>query len=146
MGIVNTPWPTAKQSGSHALFRPEDARAVVVFPRQMRDSDNWSRVSVMNIANEEVAVRVDFYDTNGGRVYRHPDMELDAGEAVVLNTASLLGGHFEGTAVAYSVPLIRPAPQTDIPIRPSLVGVGDLMYSDGHADGNRAAIYEGIGQ
>ncbi len=142
-------WPTVKHPGSHTMFRPEDARAVVVFPRQMRGQTkqqippvltNWSRVSVMNIANEEVAVRVDFYDTNGGWVYRHPDMELDAGEAVVLNTGSLLSGHFEGTAVAYSIPY------GGLPIRPSLVGTGDLMYSDGHADGNRAAIYEATGQ
>ncbi len=79
-------------------------------------------------------------------VYRHPDRVLNPGEAVVLNTGSYLSDGFEGTAVAYSVPLIRPAPQTDIPIHPSLVGVGDVMYADGHADGNRAAIYEATGQ
>ncbi|MCP4168110.1 MAG: hypothetical protein GY759_19755 [Chloroflexi bacterium] len=57
-----------------------------------------------------------------------------------MNTSSYLSDGFEGTAVAYSIP------SGNLPIRPSLVGVGDLMYADGHADGNRAAIYEATGQ
>ncbi len=137
-------YASVKRSGSHSMSSPDDARAVVVFPRQMCCTNNWSRINVMNIDDEAVAVRVDFRDSNGALVYRHPDMVLSSDEAVVLNTSSYLSGGFEGTAVAYSVPYSDPS--GDLPIRPSLVGVGDLMYSDGHADGNRAAIYEATGQ
>jgi len=84
-------WPQVKRSGSHAMFGPQDARAVVIFPKQIWSYGQWSRINVMNISDETVSVRTLFYDAYGSAVYWHGPMTLQPYEAVVLNTKDLSG-------------------------------------------------------
>jgi hypothetical protein len=109
----------------------------------MYGSGQWSRINVMNILDEVVEVTVRFYDTGGSLSYTHPSFTLQPYEAVVLNTKDVSGFPYgyNGSAVAY----IQGVSQQN-PVRPALVGTGDVMYSGSHPDGARAAIYEGIGQ
>jgi len=115
---------------------------VVVFPRLMKGANRWSRIEVMNISDEPIDVTIKFFNQFGSTLYTDPSFTLQPKEAAVKNTNdSQLGlPYFEGSGVVY----IQSTSTNSS--RAVLVGVGDLMYSSGDPDGNRAALYEGIGQ
>ena len=95
----------------------------------------------MNVSDEPIDVTVKFINQFGSTLYTYPPFTLQPKEAVVKNTKNESGiPYFDGSAVVY-------VQSTDTnSSRAVLVGVGDLMYSRGDPDGNRAALYEGIGQ
>ncbi len=135
VGVVNTIWVAANRAGTYSLLGPEDAKSVVVLPKQIYSNGSRSAVNAMNVSSSPVTVQTHYYDAWGTKVYGPVKSTLQSKQAIGINTGDLSNfpNPFNGSAVVST--------SSD-----AIISIGNLIYTSADLEGDRAVTYEGVGQ